>query len=533
MSIKKYIKNKNSILVLAIMFMAIIIRIMNYPNGIKDVNCDEVMMAINARSISSTAKDIYGTELPVYFEAWLNAGQSAFPTYLVALAIKLFGFNLFAIRLPILLISIISIYIIYLLSKKIFNDKIGILVLFLTAINPWHIMQSQWNLDCNLFPHIILIAVYFLYVGIVDKKKFFLFFSMFLFGISMYCYGISVYFVPLFLAIIGISLLLKKEIEIKEFIYCLLIYIIISLPIFIMYIINFLEIEVEKIKFGIFTIQKFQYDTRRGDMLIFSSNILQQLKINIISILFVILLQNDGLVWNSIREFGTIYLFSFPFIFIAVIGILTNKSSKNCKIILLWIVLSIIVGIFINKVNINRLNIIWYPLIMLTGYGIYEFCNRIKMKKIFFNIIILLYIIYFVWFITKFYGKFQDTISNAITFSNGLVDACYYINNMEEKNIIVSESSNTLKTYVYYRYALNYDYTIPIDKMELLYYYYFNKEMNWFNTDRKIFVTEDFSQEKLLQEEVYLIKTEEKKNINNIEEYSESIFGQYIILIKK
>ena len=531
MGFKKIIKSKQNILVILIMFLAIIVRIIDWPNGINDVNCDEAMMAINARSIAETGRDIYGTKLPIYFEAWLNAGQSALPTYLVALFIKMFGFTLFSIRLPILLISLISIYIVYLLSKKIFNQEVAIINLFLTAINPWHIMQSQWNLDCNFFPHIVLIAICCLYIGTTENKKKYTYISMVFFGLSMYCYGVSVYFVTIFLLIVGLYLLVNKRIDIKDFFISMLIYIIISIPIFIMYIINFLNLDTINL-FGL-TIQKFNYDTRSNDMLIFSTNILSQLKMNIISLLEVIILQRDGLIWNAIEGFGTIYLLSIIFIFIAIVRVY-KEQNRNLYILSVWLGISLFIGILINATNINRLNIIWYPMIMLTGYGIYAACQFTNHKKIVKSIIISLYILYFILFCLAFFGSFKDKISNSITFSKGLVAACKFINNSNNQEIIISEKANTRGHYVYYRYALEYDYTQNVKREELLSYYAGNnKEVSWFNNDKKIYFTENFDKEKKIEETIYLITYKEKDNVKNIEEYIENRFGDYIVLVKK
>lgn len=531
MDFKKMIKSKQNVLIILIMFLAIIVRIIDWPNGIKDVNCDEAMMAINARSIAKTGTDIYGTKLPVYFEAWLNAGQSALPTYLVALFIKFFGFTLFSIRLPILLISLISIYIVYLVSKKAFNQEVAIINLFLTAINPWHIMQSQWNLDCNLFPHIVLIAIYCLYIGTTENKKKYIYISMVFFGLSMYCYGVSVYFVTIFLLIVGLYLLVNKRIDIKDFFLSMLIYIIISIPIFIMYIINFFNLDTINL-FGL-TIQKFNYDTRSNDMLIFSTNILSQLKMNIISLLEVILLQRDGLIWNAIQGFGTIYLLSTIFVFISIVRAYEEKN-KNSYIIIFWLAISLFIGILINKININRLNIIWYPMIILTGYGIYETRQFTNYKKELKNIIIFIYLLYFILFCLVFFENYKESISNSFTFSKGLVKACEFINNSSNSKIIISEKANTRGHYVYYRFALEYDYTQSLKREELLSYYSGNnKNISWFNNDKKIYCTENFDKNKKIKEDIYLITYQERENVQNIEEYTENRFGDYIVLVKK
>lgn len=522
--------NKNNILVISIILIAIVIRIINWPNGIKGINCDEAMMAINARSIMKTGCDIYGTRFPIYFEAWQIAGQSALPTYLVALSIRLLGDSLLAIRLPILLISLISIWIIYLLTKKVFNEKVAIIVLFLTAINPWHIMQSQWNLDCNLFPHILLIAIYLLYKGVEEKKRKFIYSSMIFFGLSMYCYGIAIYIVPLFLLIIGIYLLKNKYVTIKEFIFCVVLYLIISIPILSMYLINFLKLDT--INFLGISIQRFGYDSRKNDMIIFSNHPLKQLRINISYILNLMLFQNDALVWNAISTFGTLYMQSTIFVIAGIIFIIEDKKDKRKRVLLLWFVISLMTGIFVNKTNINRMNMIWYSMIILTGYGIYEFSKLIK-SKWGERIIVLLYIVSFLLFSFTYYNSYQDRISNSYTFDKGLVKACEFVNDIDEKEIIISEKANTSSEWVYYRYALEYNHESAISREELLSYYYGNNEqINWFNSDKKKYNTIDLKEDNELKENLYLIRENEENNIKNISDYKVNTFGKYLVLQK-
>ena len=182
----------NKKIIIAVVFaMAICIRVIPQIVQNIDVNCDEAMLAINAKSIAETGKDIYGTSNPVYFEAWGAAGQSALPTYLSALFVKIFGYSLFTVRLPFIILSICSLFIVFALSKKMFGTRTAVIILALTAISPWHILQSQIALDCNMFPHILLVGVYLLYVGLEEKRNICTYFSMFFFAISMYCYGKS------------------------------------------------------------------------------------------------------------------------------------------------------------------------------------------------------------------------------------------------------------------------------------------------------------------------------------------------------
>lgn len=364
-----YIKVKYKILFIVVFLIAVITRVILWPT-LLEANIDEAMTAINASSITDTGKDMYGVSFPVYLETWKYGGQSVMLAYLTAFCIKLFGMSMFSVRLPMLLVSLISIIVFYDFTKRIFKDKkIALLAMFLLSITPWHILQSKWSIDCNMFPHFALFSIYFLYRGVTERKLF-IYISMIFFGLTMYTYGVSIYFVPLFLLISAIYLLVNKKINIKELIICILIYMIIFTPLFIMYLINFLKID-KQINLGIFTITYFSEQTRTNDMLLFSSNILNQLLKNITSLLSVIFLQYDNLPWNATSIFGTTYHISIIFIIISLINYFRKKENNiGIKLFVLWFILSLFVGIFINETNINRLNIIWYPLIFFTLYGL-------------------------------------------------------------------------------------------------------------------------------------------------------------------
>ena len=127
------------------------------------------------------------------------------------------------------------------------------------------------------------------------------------------------------------------------------------------------------VKIGNITIQEFEYFKRTGDMLLFSQDLLQTLINNILTTIKLVLINEDGLSWNAIHGVGTIYIGSIIFAIVALIEIIASKKQKNdsgISIIIIWFITSIIIGMLINNVNINRLNIIWYPIIFLVGYGI-------------------------------------------------------------------------------------------------------------------------------------------------------------------
>lgn len=523
------------VIILLIFAIAIIIRIIKWPLIMEEINCDEAMTAINAKAISETGCDMYGTSFPVYFEAWLVGGQSALLTYLMSISIKIFGFSIISIRFPLLIISIISIFIFDKLVKIIFEDnyKIRVIMLLILALNPWHIMQSSWALDCNLFPHFMLYAIYFLIKGIKQNKKY-LYISIVFFGITLYTYGIALYATPIFLIISYLYLLKNKKIKIFDAIISVLIFIIITCPIISMSIINLLGLSTVKI--GNITIQKFEYFKRTEDMLLFSKDFSKTLINNILTIIKLILINEDGLNWNAIHGVGTIYIGSMIFAIIALIETIASKKQKNnigISIIIIWLITSIIIGILINDVNINRLNIIWYPIIFLVGYGIYITLNECNFNKVILFTILIIYFIYFAIFIEKFYST---NYNKCYTWNNGLIDTVRQaekISNKEEiylQDSIINNDRN--RVFLIYETIKGYHKYNFINKEFLLEYYQSEGKKafkEWLEqaTNIKIMDTNQ------IEENMKYIILKRNENNNLLENYNVKEYENYKIVYEK
>lgn len=535
----------SNILLAVLLIIGIIVRIYHWPNGLNAVNCDEAMSAINAKAIADYGKDIYGTSYPVYFEAWQEGGQSAFLIYTMALCIKIFGFSIFSVRLPMLLISILALIITYDFAKRIFKDKkIALVILAFLVINPWQIMQARWSLDCNMFPHLTLISIYLLYLGIT-KKKWMIYLSMIFFGFTMYTYGVAIYFIPVLLLILGIYFVIKKRITGKELALCIVIYLLISFPIYLMGIINIFHLET--IHLGPFTIQYFDKSVRTSDMFLFSENKLETLTANIQSLFTVLVKQKDGLPANYVPGFGTTYPISILFFIFGFLSLWLLKEEKVEKglekieeetkkekdlsnerigknILMLWLFLSFILGILINNTNINRLNIIWYPIIFITGYGIYEFYYLLRKKRtkiILGSFLILFFSISFTLFEIRYFTKHTQIIENSKLWSNGLIQAIWSVKEEAEVIHITDDLyGKGIETYI--KFASDFD---------LSYYLEEKKENN-------LSFWEKYKVEKIQKydnpEDAYIIKKKELNSANlKLEEYDYQEFQNYIVLRKK
>lgn len=361
-----------------IAIVAIIVRSWDFgviPGGF---NQDGAMAAVDAKALADYGTDRFGMSLPVHFTAWGYGQMSVLLSYLMVPFIKIGGLNEVTARLPLLIVSLFGLLALYGFIKDSFGRTTAVVVLFLAAINPWHIMQSRWALDCNLFPHFFIIGCYFLNKGV--DKRYNLYFAMFAFSLCMYSYGIAFLTVPIFLFSVALYALIKRIFHFKDIIISIFIYSLLSAPIWLVMIINYLKLPT--IQFLSITMPFFPESVRSGDILFFSSDLWAQLGTNYNSLLNTVILQNPDAPWNALDKFGTQYLFSLPFVVLGlaylIVKIISNQDESNTNptiklgpfIILAGLGIGLWTGIVIASVNINRINIIYYFMIIFAGLGL-------------------------------------------------------------------------------------------------------------------------------------------------------------------
>ncbi len=413
-----------------ILLAALIIRLWQYGSVPGGMNQDGAMAAVDAKALAEYGTDRYGMHMPVHFTAWGYGQMSTFLSYCMVPFIKIFGLSAITARLPILIASMFALAALYFIIRKLFGIRGAQIVLILASCNPWHFMQSRWALDCNMFPHMFVIGLMFLLMGI-EKKRRYVYISMVFFAFCMYSYGIAFYTVPLFLLIVCIYILVKKTLKLSEVIISAGVYFLISWPIYLTMMIN--TFKWNTIETPFFTMPFFPDSVRSQDILFFSDDKLDQLQKNIRA-LVRIFTEGDHLLWNNIDGFGVINICFVPFIFLGiyfVIHMLRKEKNLLKKTGLLSILcffgIGIFAGIITSEVNVNRINIIIYPFIILAGLGIYfVYVNHKKLSYVFAPV----YLILSVMFIGKYFTSYADEIKSQ--FFKGFIEAVQYIEDESE-----------------------------------------------------------------------------------------------------
>lgn len=361
-----------------ILAAAVFIRIFYFGKLPSGVNQDEAMGAVDAQALALYGTDRFGVRFPVHFSAWQVSQMSVLLSYLMIPFLKIWGFHTWVIRLPMLFSSIGGIVLIYLIGRRLEDERMGLIAMALTAINPWHFMQSRWSIDCNLFPHVFLLAFYLLLLSL-EKKKY-LYLSMVFFGLTFYCYGIAVYSVTPFLAVFALWGWRKKLFSLKEILLCILIFGIVALPEILVMAINLFHWN--SIETGFITMSRFPESVRGNDILFLNFSF-SQLGKNIWHMVKCCFLQLPDYWFNAIPAFGPMYHISIPLMIIG--GVLFIRAwfrektirKKAEKLALCgFLLIGIWVGVITYEVNINRINIIFYPLLLLCAYGICRIADK-------------------------------------------------------------------------------------------------------------------------------------------------------------
>ena len=129
----------------ALLALALLLRVLyaaQIPTGIA---ADEMLIAVQGRSLASQGKDLAGTWLPAFLPGY-GASTAMGPVLplLTAPFTALWGMSLWAVRLPALLLGLGSIVLCYFLARGIAGRAMALWTLLILSLSPWHIASSRF-----------------------------------------------------------------------------------------------------------------------------------------------------------------------------------------------------------------------------------------------------------------------------------------------------------------------------------------------------------------------------------------------------
>ena len=331
---------------------------------------DEAGMAYDAFSIANYGVDRYLYKYPVYLLNF-GDGQSVLYAYLAAACIKLFGYSVISVRIPAIVLSVISALLFSFTVRREYGNAASIIMTGLFCVLPFSVMHSRWGLDCYLLFPMMIVSCTLLYKAVVSGKTWLFIVSGLSFGITLYTYVLSYIIIPLLLALCIIMLIYTKQINFKQLLALGIPLFFLALPLILLVCVN--NGLINEIRTPYFSIPKLR--VYRGNE-ISIRNIIKNLKLNKNNFFYRIFVY-DNIRFNALIKYGSLYYFSLPILFWG--GFLSCKNAVNSlkkrkfsfDFLMAGLFFSgFIISLLLNDINMNRACEVFIPLFYFLCIGI-------------------------------------------------------------------------------------------------------------------------------------------------------------------
>lgn len=193
--------NKLLFLLLSLAFLVRFFEIQKVPAAMFS---DEVDIGVQARSFLETGKDYMGKLSPFYFRSY-NSDRTPLPIYLVSLSTKIFQSPELQVRAPFALVGVVIVFLTFQIVKLLTKDQSAAgWAGFISAINPWQIQFSRMAFESIIALGTLMGSIWLFLLWLEKKNKYFIYGSIFSFGISVYSYRTMTLFSPLILVLMVI-----------------------------------------------------------------------------------------------------------------------------------------------------------------------------------------------------------------------------------------------------------------------------------------------------------------------------------------
>lgn len=363
---------------------------------------DEIDVGYHAWSLATTGRDYYGQLLPSYIHS-LSEWRAPLLMYVTAPFVGLLGPSLWSVRLPVVLLGVANIYLIYLLTNLLFDQKFklkvvsssftldtGLIAALVLAITPWHFHYSRAAFESTLLLTLLLLGTY-----LFIKKNYF---YLIAFALTFYTYSTANLFTPMLLVVLHLIYRprLSEHFEAKKLALSL-VSLVLLLPIAYQLILgeaagrfNLISIFsdpkiteeiiltriepwVDQQKEAVFHNKPIAY------LSVFGRQYLESLSPQFLFI------HGDPFFRHSIGRYGELLWTTIPFLFLGL-SFLLGKLNKSAKLVLAWLLLSPIPSALTKGggEHATRLFILLPPLIILIALGLTSLSESRKGVKLFF-----------------------------------------------------------------------------------------------------------------------------------------------------
>lgn len=459
----------------AILIFAALLRLWSLGSIPPHLTQDEASLGYNAYSILKTGKDEYGKVFPIIFKSFGDYKPGLY-VYLDVPFVAVMGLNEVAVRIPSAIAGVVSVYLVYLIMRKLFIDKknLALIAAFVMSITPWAIFLSRGAWEVNVVLTLTLAGIFF-FLKALEKPKYLLL-SAALFASTLLTYQgakLSTSIVILILVFVYWRQFIKTGA--KSIAGSIIIGLIISAPI----ILSFFNGQVGRLDvFSIFSYPRpvdytqallneggekkgtFVYNIYHSEGLNFTREILYRW-FNHFSGRFLFFegdYQNPG---HSAPYQGMLLVSDFVILLFGFFALFKNYSlyAKPYSLILLWLILSPLPAVLTRDQvqSVRALNMV-VPLVIVLSLGllnILEWIRNQKNKFVFYILLCGFYALGFIYFLDACF--IHVPAHNSSYWNYGYKQVVEKITPVQKnyKNIIVEQSF--AQPYIYFLFFQKYN----------------------------------------------------------------------------
>lgn len=342
-------------------------RLGNFPHGF----IDELNGMYDSYSMAMyNGLDSHLLRYPVYLQSFAGQGQSVFYAYLAGPSLRLLGYNLFAFRLPMVIMALGSMLAFFGVVSRYYHREAVWLVTAL-SLSPYPLTLTRFGMDCNVAFWLMVICSCFLiqYLNCKNHQTLWLILVFVSLGLVAYSYNVSWFYLPvIFIGLVTI-LLAHHRSNIRQLIVPVILMMVELTPILTFAIRSNVPGLNNTVKLGFFTSPRLLHSRTSASIISFGAHPLLAVLNNIITGLKQLFITGDGLSWNSLPNFGAYYLISMVFVIVGLVRVITNWHRLENQIILLSLVANLPILLVVIP-NYNHWMFVHVPIILLEGIGI-------------------------------------------------------------------------------------------------------------------------------------------------------------------
>jgi len=462
---------------ITIILLAAVLRLWHLGSIPPSLNQDEASLGYNTYSILKTGRDEYGSFLPIIFKSFGDYKPGLYIYFDIPFVATL-GLNEFSTRLPSALAGVLSVFLIYLITKQLFNQrkvggiKLEVAAAFVAAFNPYLIYFSRGAWEANVALTLTLGGIYFFLKALKNSRWVIL--SMILFAATLVTYqGAKLSSAIVVGLMVTVYFKEIKTIKYKHIATGVVAGLLIATPV----VLSILNGQASRLTvYSIFSYHRPQQvltnlldqggeKIRSLSYYLFHSNTLDTARgvaTRWFNSLSAKLLFFEGDTQNPINTApyqGILLLTDILFLPLGIFYFIKNKAEKGSIFIFLWLLFApLAAALSRDQTNAVRSLNMAVPLIIIISAGLLEtfyFLEKYFGKKLSWALISFLYVFSLTYFLDAYFIHLPA--HNSSLWRYGYKDAVTYVSAHESEydNIVFEQSYN--QPYIYFLFYQKYD----------------------------------------------------------------------------